>query len=358
MTGAFRRLAASPLTLHTGKALSTSKNWSSRLNEFKQSDNPRAVFEIAVTVVPLVLLWFGMSKALQAGGFLGYLTYAAQLLLAAGMIIRLFILQHDCGHGSLFSSKKVNDWTGRVLGVFTYTPYAYWRYLHAAHHTTNGDLDRRGLGDIDTYTVSEYNELSSLKKLQYRIYRNPFVMFIIGPFYMFILRHRLPVTIMHRSDAWISVMTTNAAILLVAFLLISIVGLKTFLLIQIPVVTLGAAIGVWLFYVQHQYENTYWNTKPEWNHEHAALQGSSFYDLPQPFMWITGNIGIHHVHHLSSRIPFYKLPTVLKTHPELKEIGRLKFKESLKCIHLTLWDDAARQLISFKEARQLTAAAA
>jgi len=338
--------------------LSTSKNWSSRLNEFKKSDNPRAVFEIAVTVIPLALLWFGMWKALQAGSLTGYLAYVVQLLLAAGMIIRLFILQHDCGHGSLFSSKKTNDRVGRVLGVFTYTPYSYWRYLHAAHHSTNGDLDRRGLGDIDTYTVSEYNELSTLKKLQYRIYRNPFVMFVIGPFYMFILRHRLPICLMHDRTAWISAMTTNVAILVVALALISVVGLKTFLLIQIPVVTLGAAIGVWLFYVQHQYESTYWDKKPEWNHENAALQGSSYYDLPQPFMWITGNIGIHHVHHLSSRIPFYKLPKVLKTHPELKEIGRLKFVESLKCIHLALWDDAARQLISFKDARQLTAATA
>ena len=338
--------------------MSTSKNWSSRLNEFKKSDNPRAVFEIAVTVIPLALLWFGMWKALQAGSLTGYLAYVVQLLLAAGMIIRLFILQHDCGHGSLFSSKKTNDRVGRVLGVFTYTPYSYWRYLHAAHHSTNGDLDRRGLGDIDTYTVSEYNELSTLKKLQYRIYRNPFVMFVIGPFYMFILRHRLPICLMHDRTAWISAMTTNVAILVVALALISVVGLKTFLLIQIPVVTLGAAIGVWLFYVQHQYESTYWDKKPEWNHENAALQGSSYYDLPQPFMWITGNIGIHHVHHLSSRIPFYKLPKVLKTHPELKEIGRLKFVESLKCIHLALWDDAARQLISFKDARQLTAATA
>ena len=338
--------------------MSTSKNWSSRLNEFKKSDNPRAVFEIAVTVIPLALLWFGMWKALQAGSLTGYLAYVVQLLLAAGMIIRLFILQHDCGHGSLFSSKKTNDRVGRVLGVFTYTPYSYWRYLHAVHHSTNGDLDRRGLGDIDTYTVSEYNELSTLKKLQYRIYRNPFVMFVIGPFYMFILRHRLPICLMHDRTAWISAMTTNVAILVVALALISVVGLKTFLLIQIPVVTLGAAIGVWLFYVQHQYESTYWDKKPEWNHENAALQGSSYYDLPQPFMWITGNIGIHHVHHLSSRIPFYKLPKVLKTHPELKEIGRLKFVESLKCIHLALWDDAARQLISFKDARQLTAATA
>lgn len=338
--------------------MSTSQNWSSRLNEFKQSDNPRAVFEIAVTVVPLIALWYAMWRALQFGGFTGYLAYAALLVLSAGMIVRLFILQHDCGHGSLFSSKEANDRTGRLLGIFTYTPYYYWRYLHAAHHATSGDLDRRGLGDIDTLTLSEYNQLSVLKKLQYRFYRNPLVLLVIGPFYMFVLRHRLPICMMKDSAAWKSAMGTNLGIALVALVLSYFVGFKTFLLIQIPLVTLGAAIGVWLFYVQHQFDDTYWEKRPEWKHEHAALHGSSFYDLPKPFMWITGNIGIHHVHHLSSRIPFYKLPKVLKTHPELKEIGRLRFVESLKCIHLALWDDATRRLISFKEAKQLNMAAA
>lgn len=333
--------------------MSTSENWSSRLNEFKSSDNPRAVFEIAVTAIPLAVLWFALWKALQANSFVGYLSYAALLVLAGGMIVRLFILQHDCGHGSLFSSKKVNDMVGRVLGVFTYTPYHYWRYMHAAHHATSGDLDRRGLGDIDTLTLSEYNELSGLKKLQYRIYRNPLSLFVVGPFYMFVLRHRLPICLMKDRDAWISVMATNAGILLVATTLCYLVGFKTFLLIQIPIVTVGAAIGVWLFYVQHQFDETYWETRPEWKHEHAALHGSSFYDLPKPFMWLTGNIGIHHVHHLSSRIPFYKLPKVLKANPELKDISRLKFIESLKCINLAIWDDASRRLISFKEAGNL-----
>lgn len=334
--------------------MSTSKNWSSRLNEFKKSDNPRAAFEVVITVVPLVFLWFALWKSLEVGGFIGYFSYAVMLLLAGGMIVRLFILQHDCGHGSLFSSKRVNDWVGRILGVFSYTPYAYWRYMHAAHHATSGDLDRRGLGDIDTLTISEYNALGIIKKLQYRFYRNPFILFIIGPFYMFVLRHRLPICLMKERNMWISVMGTNIGILVVGAALSYLIGFKTFLLIQIPIVTVGAAIGVWMFYVQHQFDETYWETRPEWKHEHAALHGSSFYDLPKPFMWITGNIGIHHVHHLSSRIPFYKLPKVLKAHPELKEISRLKFGESLKCIHLALWDDAARRLISFKDARKLS----
>lgn len=354
--GCRRCVSAIPNEHTIGKALSTSKNWSSRLGEFKKSDNPRAAFEIAVTVVPLVILWFALWKSLQANSFAGYVSYALLLIVAGGMIVRLFILQHDCGHGSLFSSKKVNDWVGRVLGIFSYTPYAYWRYMHAAHHAGSGDLDRRGLGDIDTLTLSEYNALGSIKKLQYRFYRNPFILFLVGPFYMFVLRHRLPICLMKDQTAWKSVMGTNVGIFLVAIVLSSLVGFKTFLLIQIPIVTVGAAIGVWLFYVQHQFDETYWETRPEWTHEQAALHGSSFYDLPKPFMWLTGNIGIHHVHHLSSRIPFYKLPTVLKAHPELKNVSRLKFVESLKCIRLALWDEASRRLISFKEAGQLTTA--
>ncbi len=341
----------------TGNALSTSKNWSSRLAEFKSADNPRALLEIVVTVVPLAILWFAMWKVLQTGTFIGVLAYFGLLALAGGMVVRLFILQHDCGHGSLFSSKPINDWVGRVLGVFTYTPYDYWRFLHAAHHASSGDLDRRGLGDIDTLTLTEYNELSSFKKALYRLYRHPFVLFAIGPAYMFLLRHRLPICLMTKRDAWVSTMVTNLAIVAISLLLIYAVGLKYFLLIQIPVIVVGAAIGVWLFYVQHQFDETYWDTRPEWKHEHAALHGSSYYDLPKPIMWITGNIGIHHVHHLSSRIPFYKLPKVLKAHPELKEIGRLSFLESFKCVRLALWDDATRRLISFKEANRKLAAA-
>lgn len=337
--------------------MSTSTNWSSRLAEFKSADNTRAVFEVIVTVVPLALLWFGMWKALLLGTALGYLAYFGLLLLAGGMVVRLFILQHDCGHGSFFSTKKTNDWVGRVLGPFTYTPYDYWRYLHAAHHATSGDLDRRGLGDIDTLTLAEYRKSSPLKRTLYRLYRNPIVLFIIGPAYMFLLRHRLPICLMDKRNAWISTMGTNLAMVSISLLLIYAVGLKHFLLIQIPIIVVGAAYGVWLFYVQHQFDETYWDKRPNWKHEHAALHGSSYYDLPKPIMWITGYIGIHHVHHLSSRIPFYKLPTVLRAHPELKEIGRLSFLESFKCIRLALWDDASRRLISFKEAHRLPAAA-
>lgn len=269
-------------------------------------------------------------------------------------MVRLFILQHDCGHGSMFSSTFANDWVGRFLGVFTFTPYDYWRRLHASHHATSGDLDRRGMGDIDTLTVAEYKAKNKMGKLRYRLYRNPLVMFGLGPAYMFLLRHRLPVGAMKEGlTGWISTLATNAGIVVMALLLIKFAGLGAFLLIQLPIVVLGASIGVWLFYVQHQYEDTYWDTRPEWSRENGALQGSSYYDLPKPIMWITGYIGIHHVHHLSSRIPFYKLPKVMKAHPELKDIGRLKFWESLRSVHLALWDENAKKLISFRDARRL-----
>lgn len=330
-----------------------SQKWSTRLAPFKTADNTQAGLELVMTIVPLIALWAVLWTLLQTGSWLGYIAFILLLFPAGGFMVRMFILQHDCGHGSLFSSKKVNDWVGRFLGVFTFTPYDYWRRLHAGHHATHGDLDRRGMGDIDTLTITEYKSKSTVGKALYRLYRNPFVMFGLGPAYMFLLRHRLPVGAMKEGlSGWISTLATNAGILLISLLLIKFAGIGAFLLIQLPIVVLGASIGVWLFYVQHQYEDTYWDTRPDWTHEHAALHGSSFYDLPKPIMWITGYIGIHHVHHLSSRIPFYRLPKVIEAHPELKEIGRLKFWESLNCVRLTLWDENAKRLVSFRDARR------
>jgi len=268
----------------------------------------------------------------------------------AGLMVRLFMIQHDCGHSALFTSRRANDWVGRVAGVLTLTPYDYWRQAHAMHHAGSGNLDRRGFGDIDTLTIAEYLALGRLGRLRYRLYRHPLVMFGLGPAYLFILRHRLPFGAMKQGQMpWLSTLATNAAIAAVCGLLIYLVGLPAFLLIQLPVVIIGASIGVWLFYVQHQFERTHWERNPDWKHEIAALHGSSYYDLPRPLMWITGNIGIHHLHHLSSRIPFHRLPQVLKDHPELKQIGRLTIWQSLKCVRLTLWDEKAKLLISFRD---------
>ena len=326
-----------------------------RLAPYRQTDARRAIFEIIITIVPFVAVWGAMYWLYQ------YSVLAAWLLapLAGGLLVRLFIIQHDCGHSSMFESREANDWVGRALGVLTMTPYDYWRRSHALHHASSGNLDRRGIGDITTLTVEEYNALGFWRRLGYRIYRHPIVLFGIGPAWLFIVCHRLPVTSAMRGDLpWLSTMGTNLGIALVYGAMMYAVGPVTFLAIHLPIVALAASLGVWLFYVQHQFEETHWERQPEWNHQEAALEGSSFYDLPRPLMWLTGNIGIHHVHHLSSRIPFHQLPKVMADFPELKDMNRFTFWQSLACVKLTLWDEKTRELISFRDARNRLPAAA
>ncbi len=333
--------------------------WAPRLAPYKRPDNRRALLEIAVTVIPFCLLWLAIWGLLQTGYVTTFIAGLLALVPAAGLMVRLFIIQHDCGHGSLFSSRKANDWLGRVLGIFTFTPYEYWRLQHASHHATSGNLDRRGIGDIETLTVSEYLNRGKLGRLIYRLYRNPLIMFGIGPAYMFVLRHRLPIGSMTQGiKPWVSTLATNVGIVAVSAAIIYATSWQTYLIIQIPIVVLAATIGMWLFYVQHQFDETHWARNDGWRRDDAALHGSSFYDLPKPLMWITGNIGIHHVHHLSSRIPFHKLPQVLKDHPELKEVGRLTLWESFKSVKLTLWDEDRHELISFRDLGQRLSASA
>jgi omega-6 fatty acid desaturase (delta-12 desaturase) len=327
---------------------SAAKTWSTRLSAYKQPDNRRAILEIALTALPLAALWALMWMMWHVSPWASLLF----TIPAAGLLVRLFMIQHDCGHNALFTSRRANDWTGRILGVLTLTPYDFWRHAHALHHASSGNLDRRGIGDIDTLTVREYLALSTWGKLRYRIYRNPIVIFGLGPAYLFILQHRLPIGSMNRGAMpWLSTLLTNLGIAALCAVLIYAVGLPTFLLIQLPIVMVGASIGVWLFYIQHQFERTYWEHEPEWSHPDAALHGSSFYDLPAPLMWITGNIGIHHLHHLSSRIPFYKLPHILADYPELRNIGRITLWESFKCVKLSLWDEDRKQMVPFSAIR-------
>ena len=281
------------------------------------------------------------------------LGYGLTLLLAlpaAGLLLRLFVLQHDCGHGSFFRTRAVNDWVGRIIGTVTLTPYDAWRRSHNAHHASSGNLDERGFGDIDTLTVREYLALSRWRRLRYRAYRHPLVMFGIGPAYLFLVRHRLPVGLMRKGwEPWISTMATNAATAALIVAMIWLVGAGPFLLVQLPIVLLAASMGVWLFYVQHQFEDTVWAEDPAWNMHEAALHGSSHYDLPPVLRWFTANIGVHHVHHLCSRIPFYRLPEVLRDHPERGETSRLTIMESLNSVRLVLWDEERQQLISFRD---------
>jgi acyl-lipid omega-6 desaturase (Delta-12 desaturase) len=316
------------------------------LARYREPSCARGVLELVITAVPFVLIWILMWAALDAG-------YWICLLLAvpaAGFLVRLFMIQHDCGHGSFFRRRLANDWVGRVIGVLTLTPYDFWRRTHALHHASSGNLDRRGIGDVDTLTVREFLALPRRRQLLYRLYRHPIVMFGVGPAYLFILRHRLPIGMMRGGwQPWLSTMATNVAIAILVATMIWLVGVGPFLLVHLPITVLAASIGVWLFYVQHQFEDTFWAHDEGWNFHEAALHGSSHYDLPSVLRWFTANIGVHHVHHLCSRIPYYRLPRVLRDHPQLAAVGRLTLFQSLRCVRRVLWDERRRQLTSFRE---------
>ena len=318
------------------------------LARYREPSHLRSAVEIIITIMPFFSLWAIMWLALDLGYWIGLLLAVP----AAGFLVRLFMIQHDCGHGTFFRSRLANDWVGRAIGVLTLTPYDCWRRAHAIHHATSGNLDRRGFGDIDTLTVHEYLSRSRWDRLRYRIYRHPVVLFGLGPAYLFLVQQRLPIGFMRAGwRPWFSAMATNFAIVLVCATMIWAVGFGPFLLVHLPITLLGASIGVWLFYVQHQFADTFWAHNKDWDVREAALRGSSHYDLPAVLRWFTANIGMHHVHHLCSRIPFYRLPQALRVHPELARIGRITLRESLRCVRLTLWDETARRLISFRELR-------
>lgn len=316
------------------------------LIRYRESSRARSLFELGVTAGALVLLWTAMWFSLSVGYWLTLLL----AIPAAGFLVRLFLIQHDCGHGAFFRGRSANDWVGRALGVLTLTPYDYWKRNHAIHHATSSNLDRRGIGDIETLTVEEYRARSWRGRIAYRLYRNPIVMFGIGPAYLFFIQHRLPVYQMRAGwRPWLSTMATNAAILLGSIAMMLWVGIGPFLLVHLPIMLLAASLGVWLFYVQHQYESVVWARDGSWTLPEAALAGSSHYDLPGILRWFTANIGVHHVHHLNSRIPCYRLRQVLRDHPELGGVGRLTLRQSLAGVRLALWDEARQKLISFRD---------
>jgi omega-6 fatty acid desaturase (delta-12 desaturase) len=323
--------------------------WARVLADYRKPSHGRSFLEIALTLVPFAGLW---ASAWAASRF-GYWELSPLLsILAAGFLVRLFMVQHDCGHGSFFRHRRLNDWVGRSIGVLTLTPYDAWRRSHTIHHAGTGHLDRRGIGDIGTLTVREFEALSPWRRLRYRLYRHPFVMFGIGPAYLFLLRHRLPAGRTRRGQrAWTSTIATNLASAVAVGTLIWFVGVGPFLLVQLPITLLAALIGVWLFYVQHQFEQTFWAHDGKWSLHEAALHGSSYYDLPSVLRWFTANIGMHHAHHLCSLIPYYRLPRVLRDHPDLRNVNRLTLFQSFGCVRLVLWDEAQRRLVSFREAR-------
>jgi omega-6 fatty acid desaturase (delta-12 desaturase) len=342
---------AQTLEADTPAKPTSARDWIEVLQRYRHPDPARSSFEVFITLTPFVALWVAAWAALSVG----YWLTLVLTIPAAFFLVRLFLIQHDCGHGALFRKRLTNDWVGRAMGVLTLTPYDAWKRSHAIHHSASGNLDERGVGDINTLTVREYRALPAGRRLAYRLYRNPFVMFAIGPVLLFVVQHRLPMAMLRGADwrSWASVIGTNLALIVLGGLVIWLVGWKEFLAVQLPIVAMGSSIGVWLFYIQHQFEDTFWADDREWNVHEAALHGSSHYDLPGFLPWLTANIGVHHVHHLYSRIPYYKLPQVLRDFPELANVHRITLWESFKCVKLRLWDESQRRLVSFAEARAI-----
>ena len=329
------------------------KQWLKILARYREPDPVRSIYELVITAVPFFALWALMLLCLSYGYWLSLIVAVP----AAGFLVRLFMIQHDCGHGSFFRKPLANHWVGRTIGVLTLTPYDWWRRSHAVHHATSGNLDRRGTGDVATLTVAEYLSLPRWRRLGYRLVRNPLILLALGPIYLFLLKHRLPVELMDSGkEVWISAMATNLAIAGVVVGMSSLIGFQSFVLVQLPITLLASSIGIWLFYVQHQFEETYWEHQDDWSFHSGAMQGSTFFDLPAPLRWFTANIGVHHVHHLASRIPSYRLGEVLRDHPKLREVSRLTLRDSFRCFRLALWDEEQRRLVSFRDLRAPAAA--
>ncbi len=312
---------------------------------YARPDVGRSMLDLATSVVPYVAL-----------SVLGYLLVGSSPLaalaiapLAAGFLLRTYIMFHDCAHGSFLPTKRGNVWLGRALGLVVWTPYAKWKHDHAVHHATAGDLDRRGTGDVTTWTVEEYRSKTWKGRLGYRLFRNPLVMFGLGPIWGLMIQPRRTGKT-DRTRLRNSVHLTNAVLLVMLGAIIWAVGIEAWLLVQFPSMFLAAAAGVWLFYVQHQFEDAYWESGETWKYDDAALKGSSYLDLPQPLQWFSGNIGLHHVHHLSARVPNYNLQSAHDALPVFQSVPRLSLVDGLKASRLKLWDSERGRLVTFAEA--------
>ena len=307
-----------------------------------------AVWQLVSTLVPLIVSFILMYWSLSV-------SYWLTLLLAipaAGLTIRTFIIMHDCGHGSFLPSKTWNNVIGWITGILTTTPYAHWRREHAIHHATSGHLEQRGTGDISTMTVREYLGASRLRKFWYRIYRNPVILLGFGPAFLFI-KHRWPTRgIAGRKEVW-NVHLTNLALAALITTLSMLIGFREFMLIWLPIFLLSGSAGVWLFYVQHQFEDAYWRGGEDWDYATAAVYGSSYFRLPKVLQWFTGNIGFHHVHHLSPKIPNYRLEKCHRENPTFQKVVTLTLRESVRTLGLRLWDEESGRMVSFGHLRRL-----
>jgi omega-6 fatty acid desaturase (delta-12 desaturase) len=320
--------------------------WRAIVAEYQKPSAARASWQLANTLGGYALLWLLMYHSLAVSAWLT----AALAILAGGFLVRIFIIFHDCGHGSFLGSRSANDVAGFICGMLTFTPYHHWRWEHSIHHASSGDLDRRGVGDVWTMTVREYLASSRWRRIAYRLSRNPGVLFLLAPAPLFLIRERFPSAkagTRERASVW----WMNLAVAVMVGAMAWLFGWQAYLLIQLTISMVGGAIGVWMFYVQHQFDETYWDRGDDWDYAAAALQGSSFYRLPRILQWFSGNIGFHHVHHLSPRIPNYNLERCHNSHPIFAAVKPLTFLRSLRSINLHLWDEQARRLVSFNDVR-------
>ena len=331
-----------------GKIQADTSAWKEMVARYQKPAIWRSVWQIVNTLVPYAGIWFLAYLSL---GISWWITVPLAFL-AGVFLVRVFIIHHDCGHGSFFKSRVANDVLGFATGILTFTPYYQWRGEHALHHSTAGDLDRRGTGDVWTLTVQEYLESSRWNRFLYRLAHNPVVLFLIAPLFLFVVKHRFTSPKATKRECH-SVYWTNLAILATAAGLSSIFGLKAYLVIQLTAMLVAGSAGVWLFYVQHQFEGVYWERRGEWDYTAAALQGSSFYKLPKVLQWFSGNIGFHHIHHLSSRIPNYNLEKCHDASPLFQSVKAVTLFPSFKSFTFRLWDEPRKKLVGYRHLRTL-----
>ncbi|MCM3785065.1 fatty acid desaturase [Neobacillus mesonae] len=311
---------------------------------YEKTELKASIIQMMNTLIPLFVLWYLAYASLSVS----YWLTLPIALIASGFVIRTFIIFHDCCHGSFFKSKKANNIVGTLTGVISLTPYMQWKYSHSVHHATSGNLDKRGIGDIWMMTVTEYKEAPWYLKFYYRVYRNPIILFGIGPIAVFLLQYRFNRRGAKRKER-LNTYLTNLLIVLVYTALCFAIGWEAFLLVQVPIFYFASMLGIWLFYVQHTFEDSYFENEEEWSYIQAAVEGSSYYKLPKPLQWITGNIGFHHVHHLSPRVPNYHLEEAHNATPPLQKATTITVMDSLKAMRFRLWNEEAKQFVTFRQ---------
>jgi acyl-lipid omega-6 desaturase (Delta-12 desaturase) len=318
--------------------------WIKIILKYKDPDPAKSWWQVFNSVGSYILLWILMVLSLK----ISYLLTLALSIFAAGFLVRIFIIFHDCGHGSFFKSKRLNRITGCITGVIVFTPFHKWHHEHKLHHQTVGNLDKRGRGDVKTLTVEEYKKLTKLQRFSYRFYRNPFFLLGLAPMLLFVVSNRLTMRYMSGKEK-LYVYLTNLSLFALIFLVIVVIGWKAFLLIQIPVLYIASVHGVWLFYVQHQFRHVKWVTTEKWDYKTSALKGSSLFKLPALLNWFTGSIGYHHIHHLSPMIPNYNLKRCHNENPVFQEIKPITFFTAFESLLLRLWDEKKQMLVRFNE---------